>query len=142
MNVSIVDDGGHPIAFARMDGARPASAYTALTKATAAATTRIPTGPFPPGTTTPDLLLNISPQNAALASGGKFTALYGGVPIVIDGQVVGRGRGRRGTGEQDAEVAKAGIAALLAEIEPKLPLIGAESPSLVRNDCGGWHATQ
>src|SRR5262245_26928935 len=38
LNISIVDDGGHPLAFARMDGARPASAYTAMTKAVTAAT--------------------------------------------------------------------------------------------------------
>ena len=45
VNIAVVDDGGHLIAFARMDKARPASISTALTKATAAATTRIPTGP-------------------------------------------------------------------------------------------------
>ena len=79
-NIAVVDDGGHLIAFERMEGARPASVYTALTKATTAATLRQPSGPFPPGTTTPDPLLNISLQNAAAASGGKITTLYGGVP--------------------------------------------------------------
>ena len=34
VNISVVDDGGHPIAFARMDGARSASSYTSMTKAT------------------------------------------------------------------------------------------------------------
>ena len=48
MNIAVVDDGGHLLAFARMDGARPASGYTAITKATTAATFREPTGPFPP----------------------------------------------------------------------------------------------
>src|SRR5687767_12099158 len=38
VNLAIVDDGGHSIAFVRMDGARPASGYTAQTKAQAAAT--------------------------------------------------------------------------------------------------------
>lgn len=113
VNIAVVDDGGHPMAFARMDGARPASAYTALTKATSAATTRLATGPFPPGTTTPDTLLNLSIQNAASASGGKFTTLYGGLPIVMNGQVIGAIGVGGGTGEQDAEVAKAGIASLL-----------------------------
>ena len=37
VNIAIVDDGGHLLAFVRMDGARPASGYTAITKATAAA---------------------------------------------------------------------------------------------------------
>ena len=39
VNIAVVDDGGHLLAFARMDGARPASSYTAMTKATAAART-------------------------------------------------------------------------------------------------------
>src|SRR5262249_16042587 len=34
MNIAVVDDGGHLIAFERMEGARPARADTALTKAT------------------------------------------------------------------------------------------------------------
>src|SRR5690242_800171 len=38
LNLAVVDDGGHLLAFARMDGARPASAYTAMTKAVTAAT--------------------------------------------------------------------------------------------------------
>src|SRR5690349_3464109 len=37
-NIAVADDGGHLLAFARMDGARPASAYTAITKATTSAT--------------------------------------------------------------------------------------------------------
>src|SRR5215469_12395726 len=36
-NIAVVDDGGHLLAFARMDGARPASADTAITKAVSAA---------------------------------------------------------------------------------------------------------
>src|SRR5438270_1670037 len=36
VNVAVVDDGGHLLAFARMDDARPASVATAITKATAA----------------------------------------------------------------------------------------------------------
>jgi len=39
-NIAVVDDGGHLLAFARMDGARPASVDTAITKAVAAATMR------------------------------------------------------------------------------------------------------
>jgi glc operon protein GlcG len=117
-NIAVVDDGGHPLAFARMDGARPASAYTAQTKAASAATFRQETGPLPPKGE-PDLLLNLSLQNAASASGGKMTALKGGVPVVIDNQVVGAVGVGGGSGEQDAEVAKAGIQALLDEIREK-----------------------
>lgn len=116
MNVAVVDDGGHLIAFERMEGARPASGYTAMTKAITAATMRMPSGPFPPGTTMPDPLLNISLQNAASASGGKVTTLYGGVPVVIDGQVIGAVGCGGGSGEQDAEAARAGIQSLLEKL--------------------------
>ena len=112
VNVAVVDDGGHLIAFARTDGARPASGYTALTKAVTAATFRQETGPLPPGGE-PDLLLNLSLQNAAAAGGGKVTPLKGGVPVVIDGQVAGAVGVGGASGEQDAVVAKAGIQALL-----------------------------
>ena len=116
MNIAVVDDGGHLLNFARMDGARPASGYTALTKATTAATFRQETGPIPKGTTAPDPLLNLSLQNAATASGGKITTLLGGVPVVVDGQVIGGVGIGGGSGEQDAEVAKAGIARFLSEL--------------------------
>jgi glc operon protein GlcG len=118
VNIAVVDDGGHLLAFARMDGARPGSAYTAQTKAASAATFRQETGALPP-TGEPDLLLNLSLQNAATASGGKITALKGGVPVVIDGQVVGAVGVGGGSGEQDAEIAKAGIQALLDEMRDK-----------------------
>ncbi len=109
VNIAVVDDGGHLLSFARMDGARPASGYTALTKATTAATFRQETGPLPKGTTNPDPLLNLSLQNAAAASGGKVTTLLGGVPIVVDDQVIGAVGIGGGSGEQDAIVAKAGV---------------------------------
>jgi glc operon protein GlcG len=114
-NIAVVDDGGHLLTFARMDGARPASATTALTKAVSAATFRQETGTLP-AKGEPDVLLSLSIQNA---SGGKITTLKGGVPIVIDGQVVGAVGVGGGSGEQDAEVAKAGIQALLDQLSQK-----------------------
>lgn len=119
MNIAVVDDGGHLISFARMDGARPASGPTAITKATTAATFRAATGPLPAGAAQPDLLLNLSLQNAAAASGGKVTTLLGGVPIVVNDQIIGAIGVGGGSGEQDAEVARAGIAAFLQELEKR-----------------------
>ena len=114
MNIAVVDDGGHLLSFDRMDGARPASGYTAITKATSAATFRAETGPLPKGATSPDPLLNLSLQNAATASGGKVTTLFGGVPVIVEGQVIGAVGVGGGTGEQDAEVARAGVARFLS----------------------------
>ncbi len=117
MNIAVVDDGGHLIAFGRMDGARPASVATATTKAITAATYRAATGPLPGNPKESDVLLNLSLQNAAAASGGKVTTLFGGVPIQVDNQVIGALGVGGGTGEQDAEVARAGVEAFLAELK-------------------------
>jgi len=114
-NIAIVDDGGNLMAFARMDGARPASAATALSKAISAATFRQETGPMP-AKGEPDVLLSLSLQNA---SGGKITSLKGGVPIFVDKQIVGAVGVGGGTGEQDVEIAKAGIQKLLNELSKK-----------------------
>ena len=111
MNIAAVDDGGHLLAFARMDGARPASVATATTKAVTAATYRQASGPLPVGGKEPDVLTSLSLQNA---SGGKLTTLLGGIPIVVDGQVIGALGVGGGTGEQDAEVARAGVEAFVA----------------------------
>jgi glc operon protein GlcG len=120
VNIAIVDDGGHLLAFARMDGARPASVYTALAKATAAATMRTATGPIARGDAAPDVLLNLSLQHTAAAGGGKMTTLYGGVLVVVDEQIIGAVGCGGATGEQDAEIARAGIATLVDALgQPK-----------------------
>lgn len=117
-NVAVVDAGGHLLAFARMDGARPASAQSALTKAVSAATFRQETGTLP-AKGEPDLLLSLSLPAAVAASGGKLTTLKGGVPIVVGNQVIGAVGVGGGTGEQDTEVAKAGVRALLDRLAEK-----------------------
>ncbi|MGZ3356143.1 MAG: heme-binding protein [Isosphaeraceae bacterium] len=121
MNIAVVDEGGHLLSFDRMDGARPASGYTAITKASTAATFRQPTGPLPAGTSAPDPLLNLSLQIAAQSSGGKLTTLLGGLPIVVDSQVIGGVGVGGGSGEQDAQVARAGVQAFLDELQKREP---------------------
>jgi len=118
MNIAVVDEGGHLLSFDRMDGARPASGYTAITKASTAATFRQPTGPVPVGTANPDPLLNVSLQLAAQASGGKITTLLGGMPIVVEGQAIGGVGVGGGSGEQDA---RAGVQAFLDELQKREP---------------------
>ncbi len=121
VNIAVVDEGGHLLAFLRMDGARPASVYTALTKATTAATLRAPTRPVPGADQQPNVLLNLSLQNAAESGGGKITTLLGGVPIVVREQVIGAVGVGGATGEQDAEIAQAGISAFLAALGEPTP---------------------
>ena len=100
--ITIVDDGGHLLAFTRMDGAKILSIDSSMKKAMTAASIRVPTGGMPA-----DIELKIG-----LATDGKSTNLKGGVPIVVDGHVIGAVGVGSGTGEQDLEVARAGIAAL------------------------------
>jgi uncharacterized protein GlcG (DUF336 family) len=100
--ISITDDGGHLLAFVRMDGAKVLSIDSSLKKAMTAASSRVPTGQVHAPVET----------KLALATGGKLTNLLGGVPIVVDGHVIGAIGVGSGTGEQDLEVAKAAVAAL------------------------------
>jgi glc operon protein GlcG len=104
--IAIVDTGGNLLAFIRMDGAKVLSQLSATQKAITAASSKVPTGGV-----SPEVELKLS-----LATGGQLTNLKGGLPIVINGQVVGAIGVGSGTGEQDIEVAQAGIAALEAAI--------------------------
>lgn len=104
-NIAIVDDGGHLLAFARMDGAKLLSINTCQSKALSAASHRQPTA-----------RLNVADEvKLAFASGGKLTNLKGGLPIMIDGICVGAVGVGSGTGDQDVEVARAALQALGAE---------------------------
>ncbi len=100
--ISVVDPGGHLIAFTRMDGAFVQSIDSSLRKAMTSASYGNPTGLMPDG---PDIRL-------AIATDGKRINLPGGLPIIIDGHVIGAVGVGSGTGEEDLVVAKAGIAAL------------------------------
>ena len=64
-------------------------------------------------------ILNLGLASAAAAGGAKITPLFGGIPIVVDGQVIGAVGVGGGTGEQDAVIAKAGAAAVTEEVGVK-----------------------
>jgi uncharacterized protein GlcG (DUF336 family) len=100
--IAVTDDGGHLLAFARMDGAKVLSIDSAIAKARTAASSRVPTGALPE-----DL-----ERRLASATRGAHTNLRGGLPIVVRDEVVGAIGVGSGTGDQDVEVARAGIAAL------------------------------
>ncbi len=103
--IAIVDDGGRLLAFARMDGAKFLSATTSQTKAQTAASNRAPTSKVPA-----EMEIKLP-----LAANNQVTALKGGLPIIIDGVCVGAIGVGSGTGDEDVEVARAGLAALGAE---------------------------
>jgi glc operon protein GlcG len=99
--ICVVDAGGHLLAFARMDGAYALSVDTALRKAQTAASYGVATGDIAAGI---DLKL-------AIATEGRRINLPGGLPVIVDGHVIGGIGVGSGTGEQDKEVAKAALAA-------------------------------
>jgi glc operon protein GlcG len=100
--ISIVDAGGHLLAFVRMDGAFHMSLETSLRKARTAACYGQPTGGLEAGI---DLKL-------AIGTDGQRINLPGGLPIVVDGHCIGGVGVGSGTGEQDRQVAAAAIAAI------------------------------
>jgi glc operon protein GlcG len=107
-NIAIVDDGGHLLAFARMDGAKLSSVEVALTKARAAALRRTPTGPVSSGEE-PSIYLSLG---LPLATEGKLTCIRGGLPLVVEGQCVGGIGVSAGSEDEDVAVAQAGVDAL------------------------------
>ncbi len=106
--IAVVDEGGHLLAFSRMDGGKISSVKVAITKAVSAATRRSVTGPMP-SSEDPNVLLSIG---LPLATDLTVTPIRGGVPIMLDSQVLGGVGVSSGTEQQDVDVAYAGIAAL------------------------------
>ena len=101
-NIVVVDEGCNLLACVRMDGARVLSMESATNKARTAASTGNPTG-----------VVEVQQgTNLALATGGKVTNLKGGLPIRIEGQLVGGIGVGSGTGDQDVEVAEGALALL------------------------------
>ena len=108
LSVAIVDEGGHLLAFARLDDAKPSTAKVAITKATSAALRRAATGPLP---SEQDVSVLLS-LGMPLASGGNLTCVRGGLPILWEGTVIGGIGISGGTETQDEELARAGLGAL------------------------------
>lgn len=102
--ISIVDDGGHPLWLHRMDGVPPISSYIAPGKARTAA-----------------LGCRESKVYEDMINGGRYSflsvpelegMLEGGLPIMVNGQCVGAVGVSGVKSIEDAQIARAGIAAL------------------------------
>ena len=100
--IAILDDGGHLLHLARMDGATPANARIAVEKGRTAAETRRSTANWQE---------RVAKRTELLRMPG-VTPVQGGVPIVVDGTCVG-GVGVSGVqSHEDEQIAAAGIKAL------------------------------
>lgn len=108
MCISVVDDGGNLLAFVRMDGGKLLSIDSSFNKALTGVSGRVPSGGV-----SGDVEFKL-----AHATSGKLTNLKAGLPIYVDGIVIGGIGVGSGTGEQDLEVAEAAIEAIGAGYQP------------------------
>jgi uncharacterized protein GlcG (DUF336 family) len=104
--ISIVDDGGHLLWLQRQDGAAPISSHIAPSKARTAALGRRESKIYE------DMINN--GRTSFLSAPELEGMLEGGVPIIIDGHVIGAVGVSGVKSTEDAQIAKAGIAALSA----------------------------
>lgn len=105
-NISIVDAGGNLLAFARMDGARFLAQHSSFSKAQTAASLGMPTGSLPAQ----------FGVELALATGGRSINLVGGLPIILNGDLLGAVGVSSGADEEDLTVARAALDAVFAAV--------------------------
>lgn len=103
VSIAVVDAAGELVAFLRMDGASPSSVDIAPAKARTAARFRRPTKAMEEA---------VAGGRTVLLSFPDVTPVEGGVPIVVNGQVVGAVGVSGVTSPQDAQVAQAGASAV------------------------------
>jgi glc operon protein GlcG len=110
--IAVVDNGGNLVALERLDGTFAAGSTISTGKARTAVLFQRPTKVFE------DVIRNGRTPMIALPD-SLFTPLQGGIPIVVDGQVIG-GVGVSGAASaaQDEELAIAGAKALSNESKP------------------------
>jgi uncharacterized protein GlcG (DUF336 family) len=104
--IAVVDEGGHVLAVERWDNTFPAAAQISIGKARTAALFRKQTKAFEDVINKGRFAMTALPDTV-------LTPLQGGLPIVIDGKVVGAvGMSGAASAQQDEELAMAGIKAL------------------------------
>lgn len=103
VTVAILDDGGHLLHLHRMDGTAPSTVEMAIGKGRTAVLGRRETKVYE------DIVKN---GRTAFLSAPLVAMVEGGVPIVFEGEVVGSIGVSGVKSEQDAAIARAGIAAL------------------------------
>lgn len=105
VSIALVDDGGHQLGFLRLTDATPLSARIALEKARTAALSRRESKFYE------EVVKN---GRTAFLSVPELTVLEGGVPVIVEGQCVGALGVSGVKSDQDAQIASAGVTAILA----------------------------
>ncbi len=104
VSIAVVDEGGHLLAMQRLDGAAPLSSHIAPAKARTAALGRRESKVYEEMINGGRVSFLSAPEVAGL--------LEGGVPIMVEGQCLGAVGVSGVKSSEDAQIAKAGIAAL------------------------------
>ncbi|NML46056.1 hypothetical protein HHL11_20070 [Ramlibacter sp. G-1-2-2] len=104
VTIAVVDDGGHLLGLLRLDGAAAVSSHIAPAKAHTAALGRRESRVY-------EEIIN-GGRVSFLSAPGIEGMLEGGVPVVKDGQCIGAVGVSGVKSTEDAQVARAGIAAL------------------------------
>ena len=102
VSIAIVDDGGHQLWFQRLDGAAPVSSHIAPAKARTAALGRRESKIYE------DLINN--GRTSFLSAPELEGMLEGGVPVIVEGHVIGAVGVSGVKSNEDAQIARAGIA--------------------------------
>jgi uncharacterized protein GlcG (DUF336 family) len=109
LSFAVVDAGGHVVAVARMDGADWITPEVALGKAWTAAAFRAPSDTQ--GKKAKDLVAFAGSISAA--THGRYTPQIGGLPVTIDDAAAGAMGASGATGQEDEQVVRAAIEAVL-----------------------------
>jgi glc operon protein GlcG len=127
--VAVVDAGGELIHLWRPDGAQVASVQVATDKARTAALFRRPSKDFE------DQAASGRPSALHLAGG---VPLQGGFPVVVDGVVAGAvGVSGASSADEDSDLARIGVAALLAAKEEPPPVTHVSAAALAERFAAG-----
>ncbi|MGF0539855.1 GlcG/HbpS family heme-binding protein [Agrobacterium sp. ES01] len=111
MCIAVTDEAGQLIAFERMDGGKVTSTTIAIDKAFTAAAAKKATHEYGAASQPGNPTFGIHS-----AIGGRLMVVGGGLPVVVDGDVVGGIGLSSGTPAQDMECAQAGIDHLLSQL--------------------------
>lgn len=104
MCIAVTDESGNLLAFERMDGGKITSITVAQDKAFTAAAARKATHEYNQACVPGNLVFGIH-----TSMGGRLCVVGGGLPVVVDGEVVGGIGLSSGTPQQDMDCAQAGI---------------------------------
>jgi len=110
ISCAVADAGGHLIVLERMDGGRFHTVHSCTTKAVCAASNRRPTGAK--GAAGQDLDVDHVIGLALAAGPERWTAMEGGVPVIVEGECIGGVGVSGGDWQTDLSIAQAAVVSI------------------------------